>query len=65
VYLPDECFIIIKLNPRRIRLLQLEITVGSVAQSITKAKLPVPVKDHQVPISLGLHVYALILGSSC
>ena len=48
VYLPDQCFILVKLNPRRIRLLQLEITIRSIVKSICSHKLPIPVKEHQV-----------------
>lgn len=48
VYLPDDCFILLKINAKRVRLLQLEITMSSIAQSICNSKLPVPVKPVQV-----------------
>lgn len=62
VYLPDTCFLLIKLNARRIRLLQLEvifylkllnslnfqIDMDTISQAICKAKLAVPISLHQV-----------------
>uniref|UniRef100_A0A8R1XTF5 DNA-directed RNA polymerase subunit n=3 Tax=Onchocerca TaxID=6281 RepID=A0A8R1XTF5_ONCVO len=50
VYLPDDCFILLKINAKRVRLLQLEITMSSIAQSICTSKLPVPVKISQITI---------------
>uniref|UniRef100_A0A914RJZ5 DNA-directed RNA polymerase n=1 Tax=Parascaris equorum TaxID=6256 RepID=A0A914RJZ5_PAREQ len=50
VYLPDDCFVLVKINAKRVRLLQLEITMGSIAQSICSTKLPVPVKLNQIRI---------------
>ncbi|KAI6183781.1 DNA-directed RNA polymerase subunit [Aphelenchoides bicaudatus] len=48
VFLPDDTFILVKLSPRRIRLLQLEVTMGSIIHSIRTAKLPIPLKRRQV-----------------
>lgn len=48
VWLPADCFVLVKLSPRRIRLLQLEITIDSILQSICAAKLPVQIKRNQV-----------------
>lgn len=48
VFLPDDTFILIKLSPRRIRLLQLEVTMQSIMQSIYAAKLPIPLKGRIV-----------------
>ncbi|MCP9257334.1 DNA-directed RNA polymerase III subunit RPC1 [Dirofilaria immitis] len=50
VYLPDDCFILLKINAKRVRLLQLEITMSSIAQSICTSKLPIPVKISQITI---------------
>ncbi|VDM12870.1 unnamed protein product, partial [Wuchereria bancrofti] len=50
VYLPDDCFILLKINAKRVRLLQLEITMSSIAQSICTSKLPVPVRISQITI---------------
>uniref|UniRef100_A0A914WUN4 DNA-directed RNA polymerase n=1 Tax=Plectus sambesii TaxID=2011161 RepID=A0A914WUN4_9BILA len=50
VYLPDDCFVIVKINAKRVRLLQLEVTMQSIVQSILSAKLPVPVKLNQVRV---------------
>ncbi|VDN04831.1 unnamed protein product [Thelazia callipaeda] len=50
VYLPDDCFILLKVNAKRVRLLQLEITMSSIAHSICASKLPVPVKISQIRI---------------
>lgn len=48
VFLPDDTFILVKLSPRRIRLLQLEVTIESIMQCITSAKLPIPLKERVV-----------------
>lgn len=48
VYLPSDCFILVKINAKRVRLLQLEVTMSSIAASICATKLPVPVKINQV-----------------
>ncbi|MFH4974741.1 hypothetical protein AB6A40_001450 [Gnathostoma spinigerum] len=50
VYLPDDCFVLIKVNAKRVRLLLLEITMSSIAHCICTAKLPVPVKPNQIRI---------------
>ncbi|KAI1716490.1 RNA polymerase rpb1, domain 5 domain-containing protein [Ditylenchus destructor] len=50
VYLPDDLFVLIKLNTKRIRLLQLEITIETILESICIAKLPVPVKRPQLNV---------------
>jgi DNA-directed RNA polymerase III subunit RPC1 len=50
VYLPDDCFVLVKINAKRVRLLQLEVTMQSIAQSIIAAKLPVSVKASQVRV---------------
>uniref|UniRef100_A0A914IDK2 DNA-directed RNA polymerase subunit n=1 Tax=Globodera rostochiensis TaxID=31243 RepID=A0A914IDK2_GLORO len=42
VFLPDDLFVLVKLNTRRIRALQLEVTMDSIIGSICTAKLPVP-----------------------
>jgi DNA-directed RNA polymerase III subunit RPC1 len=48
VFLPEDTFILIKLNLRRIRLLQLEVTMSSIMHSIYVAKLPIPLKERFV-----------------
>ncbi|XP_005098920.1 DNA-directed RNA polymerase III subunit RPC1 [Aplysia californica] len=48
VYLPDDCFILIKLDVDRIRLLKLEVSVHSIAQSILASKLKVRAPDIKV-----------------
>lgn len=45
VYLPDDCFILIKLDLERIRLLKLEVNVDSITDSIVAAKLGVKYPD--------------------
>ncbi|KAF8382261.1 rpc-1 [Pristionchus pacificus] len=50
IYLPDDAFILIKLNARRIRLLQLEITISSIAHSIATTRMLVPVKAGQISV---------------
>lgn len=45
VYLPDDCFILIKLDLDRIRLLKLEVNVESITDSIVAAKLGVKYPD--------------------
>uniref|UniRef100_A0A183C771 F-box domain-containing protein n=1 Tax=Globodera pallida TaxID=36090 RepID=A0A183C771_GLOPA len=42
VFLPDDLFVLVKLNTRRIRALQWEVTMESIIGSICTAKLPVP-----------------------
>ncbi|KAH7729808.1 RNA polymerase Rpb1 [Aphelenchoides avenae] len=44
VFLPDDLFVLIKLNSKRIRLLQLEVTMDSILASISNAKLPLSLK---------------------
>uniref|UniRef100_A0A0N4Z3L6 DNA-directed RNA polymerase subunit n=1 Tax=Parastrongyloides trichosuri TaxID=131310 RepID=A0A0N4Z3L6_PARTI len=46
----DNCFVIVKVMPSRIRLLQLEITMDSIISSICGAKLPVSVKSNNVRV---------------
>ncbi|KAI6216279.1 DNA-directed RNA polymerase subunit [Aphelenchoides besseyi] len=48
VYLPDDNFVLIKLSAKRIRLLQLEVTMDTITQIIATAKLPIPLKGRQV-----------------
>ncbi|KAI6190923.1 DNA-directed RNA polymerase subunit [Aphelenchoides bicaudatus] len=48
VFLPDDSFILVKLNPRCIRLLQLEVTMGSIIHSIRTAKMQIPLRRRQV-----------------
>ncbi|KAL3107772.1 hypothetical protein niasHT_018095 [Heterodera trifolii] len=42
VFLPDDLFVLIKLNTRRIRAMQLEVTMDTIMNAICAAKLPVP-----------------------
>ncbi|KAL3091836.1 hypothetical protein niasHS_004661 [Heterodera schachtii] len=42
VFLPDDLFVLIKLNTRRIRAIQLEVTMDTIMDAICAAKLPVP-----------------------
>jgi DNA-directed RNA polymerase III subunit RPC1 len=44
VFLSDDTFILVKLSPSRIRLLQLEVTMDSIMSSIRSAKLPIKLK---------------------
>lgn len=44
VFLSDEAFVVLKLDKDRIRLLQLDISMESIMQSIATAKLGVPIK---------------------
>uniref|UniRef100_A0A914M7Y9 DNA-directed RNA polymerase n=1 Tax=Meloidogyne incognita TaxID=6306 RepID=A0A914M7Y9_MELIC len=49
IFLPDDMFVLVKLNVRRIRELQLEVTPDSIIQSICSARLPIPsIKSSQV-----------------
>jgi DNA-directed RNA polymerase III subunit RPC1 len=50
VFMPDDCFVEILLDAKRILLLQLEVTPETIAHSIATAKLPVIVKPSQVEI---------------
>ncbi|VDN53841.1 unnamed protein product [Dracunculus medinensis] len=50
VYLPDDCFILLKINAPLVRALRLEITMDSIVNSICSAKLPVTVKASQVKV---------------
>lgn len=50
VYLPDDSFVLVKINAKRVRLLQLEITMSSIAHAICSTRLPVPVKINQIRI---------------
>lgn len=51
VFLPDDVFVLIKLNSRRIRLLQLEVTIDTILESICTSKLPVAIKPSQAGTS--------------
>lgn len=44
VFLSDDTFILVKLSPSRIRLLQLEVSMDSIINSIRSAKLPIKLK---------------------
>ncbi|KAK3090302.1 hypothetical protein FSP39_010768 [Pinctada imbricata] len=48
VFLPDDCFILVKLDQDRIKLLKLEVNVDSIKESICKSKLRVKPQDIQV-----------------
>ncbi|XP_048242877.1 DNA-directed RNA polymerase III subunit RPC1-like [Haliotis rufescens] len=45
VFLPDDCFILIKLDMDRIKLLKLEVTADSIRDSLTKSKLGIKFPD--------------------
>merc|ERR1712150_306833 len=45
VYLPDECFVLIKLSLERINLLKLEVNIDSIMISILNSKLRIKPKD--------------------
>lgn len=48
IYLPDDCFLLIKISLQRIKILQLEVDLNSIAESICLFKLAVPVKSQHV-----------------
>ncbi|CAD6193580.1 unnamed protein product [Caenorhabditis auriculariae] len=48
VYLPDDYFLLVKLNAKRIRLLQLEVTLESIAYAVLASKA--------IPAKKGAHV---------
>lgn len=48
VYLPDGCFILIKLDENRIRLLKLEVDIDSIFSSILTAKLKLKPNDVKI-----------------
>lgn len=48
VFLPDDSFVLVKLSARRIRLLQLEVTMDSILRAVQLAKLPMSLKNRQV-----------------
>lgn len=48
VYLPDDCFILIKLDLDRIRLLKLEVTPDSIVACIVNSKLKVKYPDVKI-----------------
>ncbi|WAQ96885.1 RPC1-like protein [Mya arenaria] len=53
VFLPDDCFILVKLDLERIRLLKLEVCVASIKDSIVSTKLkikPQNVKMHSTAV---------------
>lgn len=39
VYLPDNCFILLKINVKRVHLLQLELSMGLIAEAIAADKI--------------------------
>ncbi|XP_067671206.1 DNA-directed RNA polymerase III subunit RPC1-like isoform X1 [Haliotis asinina] len=45
VFLPDDCFILIKLDMDRIKLLKLEVTADSIRDSLVKSKLGIKFPD--------------------
>lgn len=57
VYLPDDCFILLKINAPLVRALRLEITMDSIVNSICSAKLPVTVKASQVLFLLYMIIF--------
>lgn len=59
VFVPDNIFVLIKLNSKRIRLLQLEITMDTILESICVAKLPVSIKMNDVSL---IFIYYLRYG---
>lgn len=48
VYLPDDCFLLIKVSTQRIKILQLEVDLNSIAESICLTKLAVPIRSKHV-----------------
>lgn len=56
VFLPDDCFILVKLDMDRIRLLKLEVNVDSIRESLCKSKLRVKPQDIQIHSSAVLSV---------
>uniref|UniRef100_A0AC35U8A1 DNA-directed RNA polymerase subunit n=1 Tax=Rhabditophanes sp. KR3021 TaxID=114890 RepID=A0AC35U8A1_9BILA len=46
----EGCYVLIKLMPSRIRLLQLEVTMESIIASIAAAKLPIPLKSAHIKV---------------
>lgn len=50
VYMPDDCFLLLKVALQRIKLLQLEVDIGTIADSICATRLGVPLKSHQVRV---------------
>ncbi|TKR73961.1 hypothetical protein L596_021198 [Steinernema carpocapsae] len=50
IYMPDRCFVLIKLDARRIRLLQLEVAMHTIIRSIISAKLPIKITEGQIEI---------------
>ncbi|XP_062605530.1 DNA-directed RNA polymerase III subunit RPC1-like, partial [Saccostrea cucullata] len=48
VFIPDDCFILVKLDLDRIRLLKLEVNVESIKESICTSKLRVKPQDVQI-----------------
>lgn len=50
LFLPDDCFILIKISLQRIKILQLEVDMFRIAESICMSKLPIPLKSHQVKL---------------
>ncbi|KAM3959347.1 RNA polymerase III subunit A [Aphomia sociella] len=58
VYLPDECFLLIRLDAERIRLLCLEVNVQSIVYSICTSKLKVKPANIQVVSDWAIKVLA-------
>ncbi|KAK0401335.1 hypothetical protein QR680_015722 [Steinernema hermaphroditum] len=50
IYMPDRSFILIKLDAKRIRLLQLEVAMHTIIRSITSTKMPVKVAEGQIHV---------------
>jgi hypothetical protein len=48
VFLPNDAFVLVKLSAKRIRLLQLEVTMDTIMHSIMTAKFPLPLKGRVV-----------------
>ncbi|RCN46647.1 RNA polymerase Rpb1, domain 5 [Ancylostoma caninum] len=48
IYMPDNTFLLLKLNMRRIRILHLEVTLATVVQSVLHTKCLVPIRASQI-----------------
>ncbi|KAI6232900.1 DNA-directed RNA polymerase subunit [Aphelenchoides fujianensis] len=48
VFTPDDSFVLVKLSAKRIRLLQLEVTIDMITYILSTAKLPIPLKGRRV-----------------
>ncbi|GBP32372.1 DNA-directed RNA polymerase III subunit RPC1 [Eumeta japonica] len=58
VYLPNECFLLIRLNAERIRLLSLEVNVESIVYSICTSKLKLKPANVQIVSEWAIRVTA-------